>query len=1401
MTSAPTADDIAAPPLLPSLRLLYFKLGRALVQHERYSEAVAAIEQALREAGDEPGLTHIERLLATARAAAGDTDGALDAALEALLNARPGEAPEIARQAEALIGAARLPMHRPLLCDPRWPTLVAESALPARARKDIGVLVGRALLQIGSPETAEPLLATAARFRTGDPEPSWLYGRVLVRLGRHEEAVTVLRAAQRKAADRGQDRTATEIAIELARALLAGGQVAAALGSLPDPAAEDPRLRARALQVRGIARLANGEAEAALTAVREAAELVPGDLDVLRVQAQALIALHRNEEALLPVDKGLERNPTDEDLQLLRLLAQVEGQTDPDSADGWEFSFRRLDREVLRACLHGPVWQGRDDDARAHYARAMLLSSLGDPPGTAAECRRALELGLGDGLPNEPEAPVYALLAESLDQQGDDEAATEAHFNAGQAYYFRGTFDQATQHLEIVVKRQPGHPRASWILAGSLIAQAAKLSATSAGDSGWDRQQALLASKAPLLERARQLWDRAAAVLPGQIEDWAYGLRAYINEECIPLQPQRRDQLLWAGITFAERGLLKARQNSYLWTALVHIYRMLQLDACFRAASDMALENIPDNVDILEERIIFFSNIGDFDSALEAIGKREAAIEKSVLEQAQRTVQTAWHLACRARAALDAGEYEEALDLVGRSLQPNDGDAWIKEIAGQAHRMLGDRDASRRVFTEILAARDTGEPDWETVADSYFALGQPDKALDAYQRLRLVTGDSHGNEELYVGLCQMLGGDIDLGRQTVENQIMRYANRDGIIQLHYGMRVIADEVEDKERRKTLGKVGAHLIDVAERRVQELALLPSDPDAELMSVLNSPPADDARAAAMAGLARRADEREDWEDAAAWYERLEAMREVFPEINAAFGNVADALEGRAHDRLDADGADAAAEVLESAITAGSRAGRSPSALAAMRQRFGDALVRHGDTVLARTQYANALGLLDDDEREAVIALRRRAAIASDLEGIPDPGRERLAAALRGPAAAAETGPGLTFGELARSLVGSLSAYARLDTSWASASDDPALPAGLRPALASARAALVRALDDMLGVNRIPEDLIPVTTPIVLELGDALTPIVDSRQDGGHFLFELMPAMRDRITATTGVTVPGVRARGNPAIGRDRFCIEIDEIPVVGEALDPEASFTVVPGVRPGGRLTDRRPSTSAPGIWTVLAADTSNDEGDQLTAADVLAHHIECVIRGNLHRYLGPQEVSHLVAGWAKRDEHLVAAVLPDDEAQLRLTWVLQALADDGVPLTDGEALLRGIRDAGGIGASPRVLYRALRLCFRDRLPGPSTGFRPVPVPAGHEAALGDNGSLTGRFEFRSWLRQYVATSGPAIALVTAGPAAREQASTLARGVHPLIKTLTREELRGSGAAGYAAASGPDGPDGP
>jgi hypothetical protein len=345
----------------------------------------------------------------------------------------------------------------------------------------------------------------------------------------------------------------------------------------------------------------------------------------------------------------------------------------------------------------------------------------------------------------------------------------------------------------------------------------------------------------------------------------------------------------------------------------------------------------------------------------------------------------------------------------------------------------------------------------------------------------------------------------------------------------------------------------------------------------------------------------------------------------------------------------------------------------------------------------------------------------------------------------------------------------------------------------------------LDHLLGLlpqpsAQTPEQFLPVVTPIVYEIGDALVPLADSRQDGGRFLYELIPAMKDRILADTGVRVPGVRARGTVSLSAHEYEIQVDEVPVLSGFVAPDAQYVVG---RAGRGAPDRyaeptsvHPLTGARGSWLLYPAGHDDDEeSERVTAAEYLIHQLELALRTHLVHYLGPQEVDGLVEGWTKEDDDgLVSSVLTDRAAVLKLTWVLQALVTDGVPITDWRSVLRALREAGGMTAPTRTLCRAAREGLRHRLVAAGAGHRSIRVPAGHEAALlgrqnppaaVERGAA--RIRFLHWLRQAVEVDGPTLSLVTGSQDARELMAPLVRAEYPFVMTWSEEEPTASAAA--------------
>lgn len=353
---------------------------------------------------------------------------------------------------------------------------------------------------------------------------------------------------------------------------------------------------------------------------------------------------------------------------------------------------------------------------------------------------------------------------------------------------------------------------------------------------------------------------------------------------------------------------------------------------------------------------------------------------------------------------------------------------------------------------------------------------------------------------------------------------------------------------------------------------------------------------------------------------------------------------------------------------------------------------------------------------------------------------------------------------------------------------------------------RSRLGEQLDDLLHLKtQVGDwaDLLPVVRPIVLELSDDLVPIIDSRQDGERFFSELIPDMRERVARATGVSIPAVRARGNPNLGTGKFIVQVDEIPRIEAVAEPGGYYTARPVDGDGGsrEVAETHPVTGEPGRWLIEhhigepPADVLDDAGSgtPFTPAEYLAHRIERVARAHLRRHLGREEVQTQLDGWRTEDPVSVARALDGPVAGDRLMVLLQDLVAERVPISDWRTVLAAVETAGGIGTSLRVLHRAVRKRLRDVLPGPrSDAIFEVPTHlqvglssrAGADPAFethdGDDGARA-RVELLGWVRRMVSQHGSVISLVARDAETREALAALVSTEHAVVTTFSADEV--------------------
>ncbi|GHG75003.1 type III secretion system export apparatus subunit SctV [Comamonas sp. JC664] len=239
----------------------------------------------------------------------------------------------------------------------------------------------------------------------------------------------------------------------------------------------------------------------------------------------------------------------------------------------------------------------------------------------------------------------------------------------------------------------------------------------------------------------------------------------------------------------------------------------------------------------------------------------------------------------------------------------------------------------------------------------------------------------------------------------------------------------------------------------------------------------------------------------------------------------------------------------------------------------------------------------------------------------------------------------------------------------------------------------------------LNPDSELFIPVVTPIVLEVSDALVPYVDSRQDNGKFLFELIPFMRDGLFVELGVRFPGVRARGNGSLPPGAYQVQINEVPVVtGQAT---LGHVLVNDTVDRLRLMNIQgfeavnPATRQPAAW-VPEHHRDTLEAAGLTTWDVPGYiilHVAAVLRRNAREFVGVQETQTMLEQLEKAFPAIVKEVVPKVVNVLKLTDILQRLVEEEISIRDLRGILQALAEYGQVEADNVMLTEHVRASQR------------------------------------------------------------------------------------------------------
>jgi flagellar biosynthesis protein FlhA len=233
--------------------------------------------------------------------------------------------------------------------------------------------------------------------------------------------------------------------------------------------------------------------------------------------------------------------------------------------------------------------------------------------------------------------------------------------------------------------------------------------------------------------------------------------------------------------------------------------------------------------------------------------------------------------------------------------------------------------------------------------------------------------------------------------------------------------------------------------------------------------------------------------------------------------------------------------------------------------------------------------------------------------------------------------------------------------------------------------------------------------IVDPIVLEIGYRLVGLVDAGRESG--LMSRLVRLRERIAVDLGLVLPPVKVRDNTRIHPLEYSIQLKGNPVAHGRVRPDRAFLPLHGARAEGVDGERGvdPVTGTEGVW--LREEDAADLGEgsvPRTAPEVIAGHLDEVIRARAAEVLSREEASRLIGDLRRRAPALVDELIPGTLKIGEVHKVLQSLLREQVNIRDLETILETLADLGDRTRDTAELTEHVRKALRRTICGSLAG---------------------------------------------------------------------------------------------
>jgi type III secretion protein V len=235
---------------------------------------------------------------------------------------------------------------------------------------------------------------------------------------------------------------------------------------------------------------------------------------------------------------------------------------------------------------------------------------------------------------------------------------------------------------------------------------------------------------------------------------------------------------------------------------------------------------------------------------------------------------------------------------------------------------------------------------------------------------------------------------------------------------------------------------------------------------------------------------------------------------------------------------------------------------------------------------------------------------------------------------------------------------------------------------------------------------QQMLPVVTPIALEVAADLIPLVEDSGDGSKFLGEMIPMMRDGLFYELGVRFPGIRVRGNETdMPPGSYLIMINEIPLVMGTVSQDKVLVNDTVERLRLLNIDGEPATNpANGNECAWVDAQYQDVAEQagLTTWDASGYivlHLSSVLRKNGAEFVGIQETMNMLEQLEQAFPALVKETVPKVVSPFQLTDILRRLIEEEISIRDLRSILQALAEWGQVEHDTVMLTEYVRAALK------------------------------------------------------------------------------------------------------